>query len=119
MCIQVQSLYYLPSYYKCYSMFLLDLAKHNLFWIFILRLKYLRNEESLITSAINNEILFDNLSKLKLYIFKPDAHFKNITQNTGSAYEYFFVIDEGVNKNNVTKLRKRYVKTNQFNRLVY
>ena len=55
-------------------------------------------------------MVFDDLSELELYILKLDTRFKNISQATGSAYDWFFIIDEGVNKGNVTELRKQYVK---------
>ena len=55
-------------------------------------------------------MLFDNLSELELYILKLDTRFKNISQATGSAYDWFFIIDKDVNKGSITELRKQYVK---------
>jgi len=64
------------------------------------------------TFANNKEMLmsFDSLTELELYILKSNDRFKNIKRATGSAYDWFFIIDKDVNKGSITELRKQYVK---------
>ena len=73
--------------------------------IFLDQIKDIYNNKKLsviLTSADNKEtlMLFDSLSEFELYILKSDDRFKNITQATRSAYDWFFIIDKGVNKGN-------------------
>lgn len=64
-----------------------------------------------IPSANEKEMLFDDLSELELYILKKlDTRFKNTSWVTGCAYNWFFIIDEGVNKGNISELSIQYVK---------
>ena len=63
----------------------------------------------ILTSA-ETLMLFDSLSEFELYILKSDDCFKDITRATGSAYDWFFIIDKDVNKGSITELRKQYVK---------
>jgi hypothetical protein len=58
---------------------------------------------------------FDSLSELELYILKSDDRFKNITQATGSVYDWFYIIDKDVNKGSIIQLRKQYVKDKSIN----
>jgi len=73
---------------------------------------------SVILTSVDNEeklMLFDSLSELEMYILKSDAHFKDITRATGNAYDWFFIIDEGMNKGSITELRRQYVKHKTIN----
>jgi hypothetical protein len=71
----------------------------------------------ILTSANDEEklMLFDGLSELELYILKSDARFKDIKQATESAYDWFFIIDEGMNKGSITELRRQYLKHKTIN----
>jgi hypothetical protein len=75
-------------------------------------------ELSVILTSVDNKgmlMSFDSLSELELYILKSDDRFKNITQATESAYDWFFIIDKGVNKGSITELRRQYVKNKTIN----
>ncbi|CAB4393114.1 unnamed protein product [Rhizophagus irregularis] len=72
----------------------------------------IRKLSVILTFADNKEMLmsFDSLTELELYILKSNDRFKNIKRATGSAYNWFFIIDKDVNKGSITELRKQYVK---------
>ncbi|CAB4489740.1 hypothetical protein RhiirA5_396776 [Rhizophagus irregularis] len=72
----------------------------------------IRKLSVIFTFADNKEMLmsFDSLTELELYILKSNDRFKNIKRATGSAYNWFFIIDKDVNKGSITELRKQYVK---------
>ncbi|CAI2192530.1 16802_t:CDS:2, partial [Funneliformis geosporum] len=68
---------------------------------------------SVISTFANNKeklMSIDSLTELELYILKSNDRFKNIKRATGSAYDWFFIIDKDVNKGSINELRKQYVK---------
>ncbi|RGB34228.1 hypothetical protein C1646_760836 [Rhizophagus diaphanus] len=117
--ISLQQLYN-EQYIKQGNILLYDRTYKNVKFTRKFKIKDIYNTRKLLvilTSAENKEtlMLFGSLSELELYILKSDACFKDITWVTGSAYDWFFIIDEGVNKGSITELRRQYVEHKTIN----
>ncbi|GET01777.1 hypothetical protein GLOIN_2v1652895 [Rhizophagus clarus] len=102
---------YNKQYIKQENILLYNRTYKNVKFIRKFKIKDIYNTgKILINLTINDNkeilMLFDNLSKLELNIFRLNTCFKNIEQATGNVYDWFFIIDKNINKGSITELRK-------------